>query len=104
MADQKFGIGEGFCQAFSPVIVYINHRRCFSGLAFWTQKICKKALFAAKVRLHGFMVIQVVLGQIGKDPSIKFTTVYPMLIQAVGGNFHDDVGDPGLFHVEECLL
>ena len=44
------------------------------------------------VLLHGVVVVQVVLGQIGEDPHGEADPRHPLEVQGVGGDLHHHIG------------
>ena len=50
------------------------------------------------------MVIQMILGEVGEHRCIKIAPIHSMLVQAVGRDLHDDMGDSCKFHVVHGFL
>jgi hypothetical protein len=53
------------------------------------------------VGLHGRMIVLVLAAEIGEDGDVVADAPDPLLLEGVGGDFHDAVGDAGVEHVPE---
>ncbi len=68
------------------------------------EVIDKKPFFAGPVAVHVSVVIQVVLGKVGKNSRIVSTPVHPGKIQGMGRDFHDPMGDARVGHLPQDRL
>ena len=64
----------------------------------------KKAFFGGQVIFHGLVVVEMILGQVGKNRRVEGTALHPILIQRVGGYLHDAVGAALRRHEREHAL
>ena len=64
----------------------------------------KKPFFTIKVFIHVLVIIQVITGQVGKYTCIKPAKIHSVQIKPMGGDFHDDMGDPCFFHFMQGFL
>ena len=60
--------------------------------------------FGLAVGLHASMVVQVVLGQVGKHSRGKFQPLHPVLDQGVGGHLHHHMGAAPIRHTAQQAL
>ena len=56
------------------------------------------------VVLHGTVVVQMVLGQVGEHPHLKGQALQPVLYQGVGGRLQHHMGAAGVRHGPQQLL
>ena len=63
----------------------------------------KQHFFRLVIVLHGFVVIQVILRQIGENRSMEVNRANTMLYQTKGGNFHHHIVTACLCHLAEQL-
>ncbi len=64
----------------------------------------KEAGLALEIVIHCLMVIEMIRSTIGENPDIEMASLYSVLMQGMGGDLHDDMGDPLLQHVLQHLL
>ena len=81
-------------------IVHIDHSaRLFSAGILWEP--AKQKAFGFKVFFHGQVIIQVVPREIGEDGRPERATSDPLLIEGMGGYFHDDIRHTGVGHLPQ---
>ena len=51
----------------------------------------KKGFFYADIFLEGFMIIQMIMGDIAKNSTGKIQTGHPMLMQRMRTHLHEDM-------------
>ena len=76
---------EFFKKSFAIAVIQID-----TGALFTLQK---KAFFYLIVVLHGLMIVQMILTQVGKTAVSNANIGDPPLVDAMGGNFHHTVFD-----------
>ncbi len=97
-ADTDDGKIQFIRQPGTPGVIDVDDGRSGFPAGRRCQKIGKEPFLAVVIGGHIRVIIKVVLGQVGENARIKPAPVHPELVQAVGGHFHDDMGDAGLFH------
>jgi len=93
-AGKRFPFCVIYIQDCNPRLVYLSR----------SDKICEKSFFAFKILINGVVIIQMILAQVGKYTCIKLTEIYPVQVKSMGRNFHDNVGNAGLFHFKKSSL
>ena len=67
-------------------------------------RLRKNAHFCRKIVFKGFMVIQMILRQVGKDRRFKFDAVHAALIQRMGGSLHHHKFHAFILHLAQNAL
>ena len=82
----------------------IYYRRNPVVFCFVIRYLCKKPFFAGPVCTHIPVIVQMILGQIGKDQKIESAVANPVKVDGVGRNFHNHMGDPAFEHFSQNFL
>jgi len=82
----------------SILIIPVHKRKCIS------RKLVEEPFFHREVILEILMIIEVITGKIGKDSSIKLKPFYALLVNGVGGNFHETVLTSVIDHFSQVCI
>ena len=101
--DGKCFIIKGCGKVFAFRVINIQDSR---GIFFpvWPEKPGEKSFFTIKVFIHAFVIIHVILSQVREYTCIKSAVIHPVKVKPVGRDFHDDMGNTGVFHVMKGSL
>ena len=89
------GTGRGAGVVPPRLVIQIHHR---------PAALAEELSLGRPVGLHGPMEIQMVLGQVGKDPHIERDARHPAELQRVGGDLHHHMGTPCVRHLSQEFL
>ena len=61
-------------------------------------KTSKKLALCIKIRIHGPVIIQMISREVGEYSDLKGAIGGPILIEGMGGDLHDHIGDAFIGH------
>src|SRR4030042_3720226 len=92
-----------FHHLFSPGIVRVRHGESPLLLTLH-QGFRKKLPLALKIMREGLMIIEMVRRKIREDDMVELAPKNPIEIESVGGNLHDDMRHPLIYHLPQDSL
>ncbi len=110
LEDAGLKIGQSFHRIgkFSGFAILQHHSAVFIICIYEGKgirgKIIEKRLLHVPVFQHIFVIIEMILGEIGKDSSNKTKSIDPLLMNSMRAYFHESMTASGIHHLSEVAI